>query len=221
MRTENRRNNLSLIAFCMLAAVVTASAATPKVITVAGGYVGDGKPAISASLAGPTSVVRDAQGNLYVGDNNNCRIRKIRPNGTISTFAGTGLCGYSGDGGSAKSATISGASGLTFDRTGNLLFADSGNARIRKISTAGTITTIAGDGTPGYSGDGGLATQASLLYPFDTSLDAAGNLYIADSSNCVIRKVNKAGIIHTVAGNHTCGFSGDGGPATSAQLSFS
>jgi sugar lactone lactonase YvrE len=154
-----------------------------------------------------------------VSDEGNCRIRKISAKGIITTVAGTGICGYSGDGGPAKSAMIRFPIGLVFDGKGNLLFSDVGNSRIRKISTSGTITTIAGNGTSGYSGDGGLAIRASLANPQGISVDPLGNLYIADSSNYVIRMVDTAGIIHTVAGNHTRGFSGDGGPATSAQIS--
>jgi hypothetical protein len=210
---------LNLLAFCTLAAVVTASAATPKVTTIAGGYVGDGKPATSAGLTNPAAVVQDANGNLYVSDSTNCRIRKIVFTGVITTMAGTGICGYSGDGGPAKSAKIRYPEGLAFDSQGNLLFADAGNSRIRKISATGTITTIAGNGTSGYSGDGGPAIKAKLANPTSISVDGSGNVYIADTNNWVIRKVNTAGIIHTVAGNHTNGFGGDGGPATSAQLS--
>lgn len=225
MNSKNVRNDSAkaflyvTVACCMLATVVTASAATRTITTVAGGYVGDGKPATSAGFAGLTSVARDVKGNLYVSDASDCRIRKINTKGIITTMAGTGICGYSGDGGKAKSAMLSFPEGLAFDGKGNLLVADDGNSRIRKITTTGTITTIAGNGTIGYSGDGGPAAQASLAGPMGVSVDSSGNIYIADSSNFVIRMVDTAGIIHTVAGNHTPGFSGDGGPATSAQLS--
>jgi hypothetical protein len=159
------------------AASMPASAATPTVTTVAGGYLGDGKQATSASFAQPASVVRDTKGNIYVGDLNNCRIRRINTNGVISTFAGIGICGYSGDGGLATSAMISEPYGLTFDSRGNLLVADAGNLRIRKISTTGIISTIAGNGTFGYSGDGGPAILASLGFPNSISADTNGNLY--------------------------------------------
>ena len=201
------------------AACLAASAATPIVTTVAGGYVGDGKHATAASLAYPAAVARDASGNLYVSDSSNCRIRKVVSTGTISTFAGTGICGYSGDGGPASAATISFPAGLVFDSKGNLIFADEYNSVIRMISPAGTISTIAGNGVAGYSGDGGPATSASLAFPQGVSVDSTGRIYIADSSNAVIRMVDTAGVIHTVAGNHTSGFSGDGGPATSAEIS--
>jgi sugar lactone lactonase YvrE len=136
----------------------------------------------------------------------------------INTFAGTGICGYSGDGGPAKSAEISTPYGVAFDNHGNLLITD--GARIRQITPGGVISTIAGNGTFGYSGDGGLATQASLSGPLGISVDPVGDIYIADTGNNVIRRVNTKGIIRTVAGNNTAGFSGDGGPATSASLNF-
>ena len=180
-----------------------------------------GKPATSASFAVPQSVAIDANGNLYVGDSTNCRIRRVNTRGVISTYAGTGICSFSGDGGPAKTAMINFPAALAFDSLGNLLFADQGNSRIRKISAAGTITTVAGNGTAGYSGDGGQATLATLRFPWGASVDPFGKIYIADSSNFVIRMVDTSGIIHTVAGNHTSGFSGDGGPATSAQIGFS
>ena len=210
-----------LLSCCILAASINAHAATPIVTTVAGGYIGDGKPATSASFAWPDSVVTDVAGNIYVADQLNCRIRKISPKGVINTFAGTGICGYSGDGGPATSAMIFYPVGLAFDGQGSLLFGDSVNQRIRKVTSAGTITTVAGNGTSGYSGDGGLATQASISGPSGISVDPLGNVYIADSFNFAIRMVDPAGVIHTVAGTNTPGFSGDGGPAISAHISDS
>src|SRR5579862_163846 len=203
----------------LAAACVTASAATTTVTTVAGGYFGDGKPATAASLAQPTGVARDSHGNLYVSDTYNCRIRIIDVAGTINTFAGTGICGYSGDGGPAKSAKISNSFGIALDRSGNLLITD--RARIRQITPGGIISTVAGNGTFGYSGDGGPATKATLNYPMGVFGDSMGNIYIADSANYVVRKINAKGTISTVAGNHTAGFSGDGGPATEASLNYS
>jgi sugar lactone lactonase YvrE len=224
MHSENSRNNSAKaglsawIACCVLAAVATAGAATRRMTTVAGGYLGNGKPAIAAGLANPMGVARDGKGTLYVSDTNNCLIRKISMKGTISSVVGTGICGYSGDDGPARSAMINGPGGLAFDSKGNLLFADVQNSRIRKVTPEGTISTIAGNGAYGYSGDGGPAIQASLAEPLAVSADKLGDIYIADSSNQVIRMVDTAGVIHTVAGNNTVGFSGDGGPAISAQL---
>lgn len=212
------RSSRSLV--LLASACVVASAATPRVSTVAGGYLGDGRPATSASFVLPVAVAYDVQGNIYVSDGYNCRIRKINSAGVISTYAGTGICGYGGDGGPAISAMLSYSYGAALDGHGNLLVADTGNNRIRRITPAGVITTIAGNGTFGYSGDGGNALQASFAAPSAVSADPMGNIYVADEANYVIRKVDSAGIVHTVAGNHSYGFSGDGGQATSAQISF-
>jgi sugar lactone lactonase YvrE len=211
-------NHTSLWVTLVVAAGTLATAGTRAATTFAGGYVGDGKVATSASFAYPVSVVRDAAGSIFVSDSYNCRIRRINPAGVIGTWAGTGTCGFSGDGGPATSAMISDPMGLALDGHGNLFFADAENGRIRKITQSGTITTVAGNGTSGYSGDGGTALQASLYVPTAVAFSQSGELYIADSANYVIRMVDTGGIIHTVAGNHTYGFSGDGGPATSAQI---
>ena len=198
--------------------VCAAQAQKSSIVTVAGGFLGDHKAATAASLAFPAGVALDANGNLYISDSNNCLIRIVNTKGSIDTFAGNGNCGFSGDGGHAAAAMFSPVAALLFDPQGNLLVADGPNCRIRKISPAGVVTTIAGNGTFGYSGDGGPATQASLGAPRSIALDVAGNLYIADASNYVIRLVDTAGVIHTVAGNHTFGHSGDSGPATAAQI---
>jgi uncharacterized protein (TIGR03437 family) len=179
---------------------------------------GDGGPATAASLT-PCGVAADAAGNLYIAENHNHRIRKVTAAGTITTVAGSGQAGYSGDGGPATSAWLEGPEGVAVDAAGNLYIADGGNSRIRKVTPSGTITTVAGNGRDGYSGDGGLATAASLGYPSDVAVDAAGNLYIADTSNSRVRKVAPTGTITTVAGNGQQSYSGDGGPATAASLS--
>lgn len=208
----------ALLLCCLLLAVNPAWAATSRVTTIAGGYLGDGGAATSASLNGAAWVATDAHGNIYISDSANCRIRVVAPTHVIHTFAGTGICGYSGDGGPAKSAKLDLPEGLAVDARGNVFFADLSNNRIRKIDSTGKITTIAGNGTFGYTGDGGSAEKASLGSPEAVFVDPSGNLYIADNGNFVIRKVDTAGIIHTVAGNHTPGFSGDGGPAIAAQI---
>ncbi|MGA9627051.1 MAG: IPT/TIG domain-containing protein [Bryobacteraceae bacterium] len=180
-------------------------------------YGGDGGPAVSAQLASPLGVALDSSGNLYIADTDNQRIRKVS-NGVITTVAGNGPAGFYGDNGPATSAWLNNPAGVVLDSAGNLYIADTNNQRIRKVSN-GMITTVAGNGTLGFSGDNGPATNAMLNQPTGVALDSAGNLYIADSHNNRIRKVSN-GVIATVAGIGTNGYSGDGGPATSAQLSF-
>ena len=184
------------------------------------GYSGDNGPATSAQLNQPWGVAVDAAGNVYIADTVNNRIRKVA-NGVISTVAGNGTLGYSGDDGPATSAQLSWPAGVAVDSAGNLYVADQNNNRIRKVSN-GVITTVAGNGTPGYSGDNGPATSAKLYGPKGVAVDSAGNLYIADTSNQRIRKVLN-GVIATAAGNGpdlygNGGYSGDNGPATSARL---
>ena len=193
--------------------------------TVAGGgssYPGDGGPATSTQLGGPSGVAVDAGGNLYFADYCDNRVRKVSAAGIITTVAGNGSPGYSGDGGPATSAQLNNPNGVAVDASGNLYIADTGNNRIRKVSAAGIITAVAGDGSYGYSGDGGPATSAQLNGPFGAAVDASGNLYIADTGNGRVRRVSTAGIITTVAGTartgFCCDYSGDGGPATSANL---
>ena len=186
-----------------------------------GGYSGDGNPATTATLNNPIGLALDAAGNVYVAEAGNHIIRKIATNGTISTFAGSGTGGYLGDGGPASFAQLNNPTGLTIDAQGNFYVADSNNGVIRKITAGGgTITTVAGNGVNAYSGDGGLATKASLNHPKGIAVDAAGNLYIADTVDSRIRVVTPDGIINTVAGTGTPGSAGDGGPATLAQLKF-
>jgi secreted PhoX family phosphatase len=190
--------------------------------TVAGngtaGYDGDGGPATAALLNAPLSIAVDTAGNLYTADAFNHRIRKVNSEGMISTVAGNGTVGYGGDGGSATAAQLNYPSGVAVDTAGNLYIVDWGNARIRKVTLEGVINTVAGNGTNGYSGDGGSATTAQLWYPEGAAVDTAGNLYIADTYNYRIRKVTSAGVITTVAGKNGNGYLGDGGPATAALL---
>jgi sugar lactone lactonase YvrE len=231
--------------------------------TVAGNGIGccisgDGGPATRAQLYVPTGIVVDSSGNVYVADTFNNRVRKIDPTGVITTYAGTGTPFLeSGDGGPAAKARLAWPTGLRLDSSGNLYIAEAGNMRVRKVSPDGTITTIAGSSPsgPGYSGDGGAATDAVLSWPKDIALDAQGNLYIADTGNNAIRKVSPAGVITTFAhvngpsgitvdgsgtvytndgarvvkisaqgttipfaGTGVKGYSGDGGPAIAAQL---
>ena len=193
---------------------------TGVISTVAGNgtasFSGDGGQANDASLYEPRGIYGGSDGDLYIADSANHRIRKIDSSGIISTIAGNGTTDFSGDGGPATDAGLRWPQGVFVDRDGNIYTAS--QYRIRKVDTSGIITTVAGNGSSGYSGDGGLATSAGLV-PNDVFVDRVGNLYVADTGNQCIRKVDTSGIITTVAGNGTRGFSGDGGPATSAQLS--
>ena len=202
---------------------------TNGIITTVAGYgtegydgSGDGGPAINAQFGGPCAVAVDTAGNLYIVDVYDGRVRKVDTNGIITTMAGYGTYGYSGDGGPAIQAKLAFPMGVTVDPVGNLYIADYYNYRIRKVDTSGIITTVAGGGEPldpEFLGDGGPATEAWLYQPIGVAVDAAGNLYIADWYHYRIRKVDTNGIITTVAGNGTYGYSGDGGPATQAQIS--
>jgi sugar lactone lactonase YvrE len=183
-----------------------------------GGFSGDGGPATSAQLNNPWGVAADLAGNLFIADTGNERIRKVTPTGIISTVAGSGMEGFSGDGGPAISAQLYGPTGIAVDTAGNLFISDQANQRIRKVTAAGIIGTVAGNGTYGFSGDGGPATSAQLFDPEDVAIDSTGNLFIADTNDHCIRKVTPGGVISTVAGSGIEGFSGDGGPAASAQL---
>ena len=201
---------------------------TGIITTVAGnginGGIGDGGLAVNAELNQPSCLCLDNAGNIYIADWGNNRIRKVDAStGIITAFAGTGASGYTGDGTAAVGATFSGTISVTVDDLGNIFISDLGNHVLRKVSAStNVITTIAGSGINGNSGDGGLAVNANLSKPTGTFIDKQNNIFIADFGYGVVRKIDAAtGIITTVAGNGTWGYSGDGGPATSAELSCS
>ncbi len=197
-----------------------AQTATTFAGNLSSGYSGDELAGESAQLWSPENVTTDANGNVYIADRGNHVIRKVTPAGVITTFAGTGQLGFSGDGGPATAATFNEPTGLAFDATGNLYSADTNNHRIRKITPAGIISTVVGTGNDAFSGDGGNALQASLNLPLAVAFDKAGNLYIADAANHRIRKVASNGTIQSIAGVTLDGYTGDGGLATQAQLNF-
>ena len=182
------------------------------------GSNGDGVVATSAQLSSPSGLSADINGNVYIADQVNHRVRKVNSAGILVTFAGTGTAGYNGDGGAATSTQLNYPVGVSADINGNVYIADSSNNRIRMVNVAGIISTFAGTITEGYFGDGGAATSAQLSWPHGVSADINGNVYIADWDNNRVRKVNVAGIITTFAGTGTAGSNGDGGAATSAQL---
>jgi sugar lactone lactonase YvrE len=205
--------------------VVHLNPVTGTVTLVAGngtaGYSGDGAAATSAQLNSPTGIGIDAAGDLYIADFYNQAIRRVDAvTGIITTVAGNGTSGYSGDGGAAVSAQLSNPAAVAVDVAGDLYIADSSNDVIRCVNGgSGIITTVAGNGSPGYSGDGGLATGAQLSRPYGVAVDTAGNLFIADFYNEAIRRIDaSSGVITTVAGSGTRGFGGDGGAATAALL---
>ncbi len=206
-----------------------------NIYTVAGtgtsGYSGDGSAAVSADINKPFGITLDSSGNLYIADTYNHCIRKVDAGGTITTAAGNGMQGFSGDGGTATAAKLQNPYAVTVDGDGNLFIADATNSRIRMVAasdqtrygiamTEGYIYTVAGNGTNGYSGDGGPAIAAQLSYPDGLALDSDGNLYIAESYNNCIRKVDTNGIITTIAGQGPFfpGYTGDGSLAGDAKL---
>ena len=204
-----------------------AASATGTIVTAVGngiaGYQGDNGPATAAELNQPIGMTFDSAGDLFITDYVNNVVREVvKATGDIITVAGNGIAGDSGDGGPATAAELNGPDGIVVDAAGDLFISENYNNDVREVVKAtGDIITVAGNGTAGYSGDGGPATAAELHFPHGLAIDAAGNLFIADSYNYRIREVVKAtGDIITVAGAHTYGYSGDGGPATNAELDY-
>ena len=207
--------------------VVRKVATSGIITTVAGvqtqgpGFAGDGGPATSGVLSHPAALALDTAANLYIADPGNNAVRMVSTAGVITTVVGATPPGFTGDGGPARNARLNNPIGLAIDRAGNIYIGDSGNNRIRMISSStGNITTIAGTGVGGRLGDGGLASKAQLNNPKGVAVDAAGNVYIADSFNSRIRVIGTNGIISTVAGTGVSGYSGDGGLATNGQMFY-
>ena len=184
------------------------------------GYGGDGGPADEALLDAPCGIAADAYGNIFIADSFNNRIRRVNRSGQITTTAGNGNAGYGGDGGPATEASLRRPSGVAVGVEGDLLVADTGNNRIRRINSEGTITTLAGSGAMGFGGDGGPASEAALMWPRSVVAGAGGNIYVADIRHFRIREIDSKGIIRTIAGTGEPGYSGDGRPATEARLGW-
>jgi hypothetical protein len=194
-----------------------------RVTVVAGagynfGYSGDGGPAVEAEMFAPYGVMPTADGGFYFSDQGVHVVRYVAPDGIIQTVAGTGDRGYSGDAGPATEALLNGPTRLRLDDAGNLYICDTDNHAVRRLAPGGMITTVAGTGTVGYSGDGGPADEAQLNSPYDVRFSPSGNLYIADAGNNVIRRVDHSGVITTVVGTGESGFAGDGGDARDCRL---
>lgn len=197
-----------------------AIAVAPQITTVAGtgvaGFSGDGESAKEAQFDNPYDLAFDGVRNLYITDVSNQRVRRIDISGIIITVAGSGPPGFSGDGGPATQAELFNPCGLALDAAGNLYIADTNNNRIRRVDSSDIIMTVAGTGPPGFSGDGGSATQAQLNHPQHVAVDREGNIYVSDSFNKRVRKIGSSGTITTVAGGGTG--QEEGRPATEVEL---
>jgi photosystem II stability/assembly factor-like uncharacterized protein/sugar lactone lactonase YvrE len=214
-----------VIAHAFTSRIRRVASRTGTITTIAGmgvpGFSGDGGPAVRAQLNQPSALAVDARGSLFICDTQNHRIRKVdMSTGIVTTVAGTGVAGFSGDGGPAVKAQLNYPGGLAVDARGNLFVSDTWNHRVRRIdASTGIVTTVAGTGVAGFSGDGGPAVKAQFNYPLGLAIDTSGNLFVAESAGQRVRKITAGGAIATtVAGTGVYGFSGDGGPATPAQL---
>lgn len=225
---EGWKLSVSVLKAMLLLFVYTVRVNAQEITTFAGsgegGYNGDKLAASQVAINKVTAAVTDAYGNLYYADMNNNRIRKVNTDGVVETIAGTGMAGYTPDGGLAINAAISQPAGIAIDKEGNIYFSEYINACVRKISRNGILSTVAGGNGAGFSGNGGLATAARLQGPGAIVMDKEGNLYISDGDNNCVRKVSTTGIITMYAGNGKGygtgrgGYSGDGGKATAAEL---
>lgn len=214
--------NKELLLAALLSINCTSRLQAQQISTTAGNgnaaFSGNNSPATAAELNRPFSVAVDDGGNLYIADRLNNMVRKVAVDGNITSIAGNGIAGSGGDGSTATDAQLNSPTGVAVDEEGNIYIADLGNHCIRKVSSTGIITTIAGTGIPGYNGDGVPATAAQLTGPRGVSVDKHGNIFVADAGNHRVRKITANGIIHTIAGTGVAGFSGDGNSATAANL---
>jgi uncharacterized protein (TIGR03437 family) len=210
--------NVRLLLLVLVAAIASAQTITTFAGNGTAGYSGDGGPAAQAEINRVVGLAIDAAGNIYLADQNNNVVRKVDTTGVITTFAGTGTAGYTGDGGPAAQAELNGPLGVCVAPSGAIYVNDEGNGRVRAISPSGTITTVAGNGTTVSSGDGGPATAAGFVIPIRCAVDSSGNLFIVDQGAFKVREVDPSGTITTYAGTGAQGFSGDEGPATQADM---
>ncbi|MEO8762104.1 MAG: hypothetical protein ABI388_11395, partial [Bacteroidia bacterium] len=215
MKTKLLFATCFLITILLKAQIITTIAGTGT-----NGYSGDGGQATAAKINAPWSIAIDAAGNIYIAGDGyyDYVVRKINTSGIITTIAGNGISGYTGDGGQATNAKLGPCFGIALDLAGNLYIGDDSNNVVRKVNSTGIISTVVGNSTAGYSGDGGQATAAAINSPNGINFDTQGNLYIAEEGNNIIRMVNTAGIVSTVAGNGFGGYGGDGGQATATEL---
>lgn len=215
-----------IFTFIFIGIILPLSLGAQDIYTIAGdtaGYFGDGGPATAAELNYPSSTAIDSGNrNLFITDYSNSRIRKINlTTNIITTVAGNGISGYNGDSSSAISSELFDPEGIAVDFAGNLYIADSQNSRIRKVNTNGIISTIAGTGVAGYSGDGGFAVNAEVAYPFGMAVDTSGNIYFSDVGDLVIRKIAKStGVINTIAGTGNFGYTGNDSAATNCTFEY-
>ena len=217
--TATAINNLGQGAESAPSATVTPGAlSSPMLMAAAGGELGDSRAPSGASLNAPGAVASDSDGNLYIADRANHRIRRISAEGRITTVAGKAGQPVSGDGGPAVAARLLAPFAIAVSAAGELYIADTGNQRVRKVGTDGTIQTIAGNGVSASNGDGGPATAASLASPAGVAVDSLGNVFVSEFAGHRVRKVSAAGQIVTVAGTGVASAGGDGGPAASASL---
>lgn len=211
---------MKYLAFILLTSI-SASAQTITTVGGGGATLGDGGPATNARIGNPYGINFDSNGDLYIACGAPNRVRKIDANGIITTIAGDGTSGYSGDGGPATNARFRLPTSVVFDSVGNIYISDKLNFAIRKIdAVSGIISTVCGDGIQGYTGDGGPASSARLFSPETIFIDRRGNMYVAENSKHVVRKISTSGIITTIAGTGVAGYNGDGILATTAQLYF-
>jgi sugar lactone lactonase YvrE len=213
---------MAILAGIAVPAAASGAVPAPTLQLLAGtgvpGYLGDGGPAVGAQLDQPMGVAVDAAGDVLMADLSN-RIRKIAPDGTITTVAGSGIAGFAGDGGPATDAQLNHPTGVIVDTEGGILIADQHNYRVRRVDPSGTITTVAGNGNPGFGqGDGGPAVEGTLNLPTTLALDAQGGVLIAEMGERRIRRIDPDGTISTIAGDGGSGYDGDNKPATEASL---